>query len=295
MNNYDLRKIWCWNNGEFKSLSQATVSIMDRGFLFGDGVYEVIPCYNRLPFLFSEHIERLYSSLEKIHLKIGYSKSDISEICSQVLDRNSDYSDQYIYIQATRGSQPFRNPLFPPSPTPNVIVWSYPWEKPQKPSTATQGITLITLEESRWKYCEIKSINLLPNILARNYAIENNADDVVFFNQGSMVECTSSNIFCIKNDQLITSPNNPSMLPGITRSFIMTLAKSTGLKICERDDISREDLLSSDEVFISSSLKEIERVSIINDTSLPVISNSWSVKMQNKFQEVYKEYCGFTV
>lgn len=282
---------WCWNCGEMQSISEARVSVLDRGFLFGDGVYEVIPCYYGMPFLLSRHLQRLFSSLKKINIAIQYDAQEIADICSQVVSKNGAGKDQYIYIQITRGYEQQRNVLYPKTYSPTIIIWSYPWDR----KTQQKTVRLITHEDIRWKYCEIKSVNLLGNIIARNYAESVGADEVIFFRDDVLIECSASNIFLIKDGHLITSKNSTSMLPGITRSFIISLANKISLPVIQRGDISKEELLSCEEVFISSSLKEITKASHIDGSPLPTDTADWTKKIQTEFLTTITDHCGFAL
>ena len=236
---------WCWNNGSYQDRLSATVSIMDRGFLFGDGVYEVIPCYDGRPFLFGQHLQRLNRSLAAINLALPVSPAELSAICQEVLRRNSAHAQQYLYLQITRGASESRAHCSVDATAPHLVVWSYPWQRPS--GALPDTVSLISIPDVRWGRCDIKSINLLANVIARDAAHAAGCDEALFVRDGVAVECSASNIFAITAGKLYTTPPSPSILPGITRQHILGLAKKINLPSVEKENITLEDYYAADE------------------------------------------------
>jgi D-alanine transaminase len=249
-------------NGSYLPMEDACVSVMDRGFLFGDGVYEVIPAYGGKLFRLSHHLHRLQNSLDGIRLANPLSTSAWQEVLSGVLERNREQTDtnndQSVYLQVTRGSAAKRDHSFPDRITPTVFVFSNPVAKPD-PASTTQGVAAITLDDSRWQYCAIKAVTLLPNVLLRQQAADRNAVEALLIRNGLVIEGSASNVFIIRDGTILTPPKGDQMLPGITRDLVLELAEQHALPYRETD-ISEDTLRQADEVWITSSTKEIAPV-----------------------------------
>lgn len=243
-------------NGEFMPQEQARISPLDRGFLFGDGVYEVIPVYKGECFLLPEHFVRLDNSLEAIHLKSPLSRADLTQIFDRLIQENGP--DQTIYLQITRGPAEKRTHQFPAQITPTVFVMSG-----AAVNVKRQGIIAITAPDIRWKFCNIKSLNLLPNVLHRQRAEEEGAEEAILIRDGLVTEGCLSNIFIVKDGVLITHPNEPGILPGITRQLLLNLAKQNKIPCLERE-ITEHELFDADEVWSTSVGKEVTSVIEIN-------------------------------
>jgi len=239
---------------------------MDRGFLFGDGVYEVIPAYGGKLFRLSHHLQRLQNSLDGIRLDNPLSDSAWQEILAEVLERNREQTgtgnDQSVYLQVTRGSAAKRDHGFPDRVTPTVFVSSNPMAEPD-PVIATQGIAAITLDDIRWQYCDIKAITLLPNVLLRQQATEHNAAEALLVRNGLVIEGSASNVFVIRDGTILTPPKGKQMLPGITRDLILELAEQHALPYRETD-IDENSLQQADEIWVTSSTREIVPVTRLN-------------------------------
>ena len=242
-------------NGQFVSQDKALVSIKDRGFQLGDGIYEVIRCYKGRAFSLNEHIDRLLKSAEAIRLELPYSRNDLIEYVKELLVGVTwDYAD--IYIQATRGVAP-RTHEFPAAKVnPTVVMYvSQSHGVPER--TREKGITAIIVPDTRGTICNIKSINILPNVLAKQAAVEAGADEALFEREGvGVVEGASSNIFAVQEGVLSTGPLSPYTLPGVTRDCVLQLARSQGLPT-ELRFHSRKELIAASEVFITSTSKEV--------------------------------------
>jgi len=253
-------------NGSYLPVEDATVSVMDRGFLFGDGVYEVIPAYGGKLFRLSHHLHRLQNSLDGIRLINPLSDSTWQEILNEVLERNREQtgtgSDQSVYLQVTRGSAAIRDHSFPDKTKATVFVFSNAIAEPE-PVGTTQGVAAITLDDIRWQYCAIKAITLLPNVLLRQQAVDRNAVEALLILNGLVIEGSASNVFVIKDGTILTPPKGEQMLPGITRDLVLELAEQHALPYCETD-IREDDLWQADEIWITSSTKEIVPVTMLN-------------------------------
>ncbi len=239
-------------NGKYLPADEACVPVLDRGFIFGDGVYEVIPVYARRPFRLEPHLQRLENSLQAVRIDNPFDRAGWQDIIDTLIERN-DGEDQSIYLQVTRGIAA-RDHKFP-SATPTVFVMSNPLVAPAAEKTA-KGVEAITLEDIRWQYCNIKSIALLPNILLRQQAVEQGAAEAILLRDGKVTEGAASNVFVVVDDTIVTPPKSRCILPGITRDLVVELAHDHGLP-CEERDISETELRNASEIWLTSSTKEI--------------------------------------
>ena len=253
-------------NGSYLPMEEACVSVMDRGFLFGDGVYEVIPAYGGKLFRLSHHLHRLQNSLDGIRLSNPLSIGAWQKILNEVLEHNREQTgvsnDQSVYLQVTRGSAAKRDHSFPDRITPTVFVFSNPIAEPDPVST-TQGIAAITLDDIRWQYCDIKAITLLPNVLLRQQAADSNAAEALLIRNGLVIEGSASNVFVIRDGAILTPPKGEQMLPGVTRDLVLELAEQHALP-CHETDISEDTLRQADEVWVTSSTREIVPVTSLD-------------------------------
>ena len=236
-------------NGDYLPLSEAKISVLDRGFLFGDGVYEVIPVYSGKPLRLEAHLKRLTNSLEGIRIAPPLTGAKCEEIIARLLDGTED---QYVYLQITRGVSPKRDHAFPKEPvSPTIFAMCNPIAPlPQG------GVSAITVEDTRWHRCDIKAITLLANILGRQDAVEQSAAEAILIRDGNAVEGAASNLFIVKHETVITPPKSPEILPGITRDLVLELAAKLGIETAERP-ISETELRSADEIWLTSSTREI--------------------------------------
>lgn len=250
--------ITAYLNGDYLPLTDAKISVMDRGFLFGDAVYEVIPVYEGRLFRLDEHLARLANSLTGIRLSQVFNDSLYRDICQELVTRNGG-GNQSVYLQITRGVAETRDPLFPAQITPTVFGFSKPYTiAPVVP------IKAITLPDIRWQLCYLKATTLLANILQRQQAKDQDAQEAILIHAGHAIECTSSNLFMVKAGTLVTPPANPRMLGGITRELLLELARQQQLPVLEKA-IPESELAKADEIWICSSLREIQPVIELND------------------------------
>ncbi|GBE07911.1 MAG TPA: D-amino acid aminotransferase [Gammaproteobacteria bacterium] len=239
-------------NGKYLPATDASVSIFDRGFIFGDGVYEVIPVYGGRLFRLQQHLDRLRYSLGEIRLPAPLSDEAITLMFEHLLNDRID--DASIYLQITRGSAP-RNHAFPDNITPTVLAYVQDLDYPNQ-AYREAGIHAVSFPDQRWQRCDIKSVSLLANVLARQFAHEHDAAEAVLFRDCKLTEGAASTLFVVLNGQLLTPSSGHSILPGITRDLVLELACNHGLQ-CQQTDISEKQVKQADELWLSSSTKEI--------------------------------------
>jgi len=244
-------------NGRFVERDQACLPITDRGLLFGDSVYEVIPAFGGAPFRAEQHLARLDRSLRSIRMRNPHSIQEWFGILDQLC---SDFpsQDHSIYLQVTRGSYPTRTHKIPDKVEPTVIAFATPMAE-RAPGIANEGIKVITLEDIRWQRCDVKATTLLPNVLAQAEAAEKGAIDAILVRQGQALEGTASNLFIVLEGLLITPPDSEKILPGVTRDLVLELARDANIPYAQAS-ISEEDLKKATEIWLTSSTREISPV-----------------------------------
>lgn len=248
-------------NGEYLPAEAAQVSVLDRGFLLGDGVYEVIPVYNGLPFRLTEHLQRLQRSLNGVRMGNPHTDEGWGEIISRLVKDNGG-GDQAVYLQVTRGVAP-RDHVFPEGVEPTAFVMTNPI-KPLPEWFKKDGIKAITVEDIRWAQCDIKAITLLPNSLLRQKAQDVGAQEALLIRDGYMTEGSASNSYAVIDGVIFTAPKDEKVLPGITRDLVLELAQSAGIPYRE-EAVSAEQLQRADEIWISSSTRELLPVTTLDD------------------------------
>jgi D-alanine transaminase len=237
-------------NGHYMPLNEAKVSVLDRGFLFGDGVYEVIPSYSGNLFHFQDHLQRLENSLAGIRLTNPHSREQWLNILIPLLDPQFD---QYIYLQVTRGVATKRDHAFPD----NVPATVFAMCSNIAPFAGlNNGIKAISLDDSRWQFCNIKAITLLANVLHRQEAIDNDCAEALLVKEGYVVEGAASNVFAVFDGVIITPAKSNSILPGITRDVILDIAHKNDMP-CREDNISFTAIQAASEIWVTSSTREI--------------------------------------
>ena len=252
-------------NGAFMAPADATISPMDRGFLFADGIYEVIPAYNGVLLRFEEHLIRLERSLAEVDIRNPHSRAQWRERCEQLLRANGG-GNLSVYLQVTRGAAEKRDHAFPsPAVTPTVFMMTNPIAIPaaDSPETAV-GARAITLDDIRWARCDIKSVSLLPNSLLRQQAVAAGASEAILLRDGFVTEGSASNVFIAKAGTIATPPKSHAILGGITRDLVVELCHQHGLALEERE-ITEMQLRQADEIWITSSTKEVVPVIQLNN------------------------------
>lgn len=255
-------------NGQLLPIEEVKVPALDRGFLFGDGVYEVIPVYAGRLFRFKQHIARLENSLQGIRLPMKQTLQDWANICHQLIEQNS-LNNASIYLQITRGAYPERNHDFPTNPNPTIfaMITALPEVQAVPSDKDLQGISVITAQDIRWQRCDIKAITLLANCMLKQQALECGANDTILVRGGVAFEATSSNLFIVRDGVIITPPLSEHLLPGITRDFLLWLAEQHGI-LTEQRLIPEHELLQADEIWLTSSTKEIRPVTRLNNVTI---------------------------
>jgi D-alanine transaminase len=248
-------------NGRYLPIEDAHISVLDRGFLFGDGVYEVIPAYRGRLFEFEAHMARLDNSLAAVRIGNPYTLEEWRGILAPLLE---DGTDQYVYLQITRGAAPKRDHLFPDNVAPTVFAMSSPiLSYPAREA----GIKAVCLEDSRWQNCHVKAITLLANVLLRQEASAQGGAEAILIKNGFVTEGSSSNVFAVLDGTLITPPLSRDILPGITREVILKIAEANAISYREQP-LSIDDLKQADEIWIVSSIREIVPVVELDDKTV---------------------------
>ncbi|PKG24942.1 D-amino-acid transaminase [Niallia nealsonii] len=276
-------------NGEFIPREEAKVDIEDRGYQFGDGIYEVIRVYNGKMFTATQHLERLQTSGEKININITYTVQNLTVLLEELIHRNSLHTG-IIYMQFTRGESP-RNHAYPIETVPPTFV-AYTKELERPVTSLENGVSSITVEDIRWSRCDIKSLNLLGNVMAKQKAVEADCYESIQYRELTVTEGSSSNIWIVKDEVVQTHEANSFILNGITRRKIVDVCQRREITIKEKA-FSIEELIDADEVFLSSTTAEVMPIVAINN--VPVGSGEVGIitrKLQNYFKEEIFVECG---
>ena len=251
----------CYLNGEFLPIDEARVSPLDRGFLFGDGAYELIPVYSRRPFRRDEHLNRLQQTLDGIRLPNPLAQGQWVAVVNRLI-ADAPEADQSIYLQVTRGADTKRDHAFPKDVAPTVFAFSAPLVTTQQ-AVREKGIACLTVVDSRWLHCNLKVLALLPNVLLRQQAIDEGCVEAILLRDGVLTEGAASNIFVCKDGVLLAPPKDHRMLPGITYDVVLELAARHGMPHVVRE-ISAGELKAADEVWMTSSTKEVLPVTTLD-------------------------------
>ncbi len=247
-------------NGKFTTKSNAQISIMDRGFLFGDGVYELIPVFNKKIFLLDKHLNRLKTSLNLIGMKtIDGLEKVIEKLISNNTKRNF-----FIYLHVTRGEQTHRNHVYPQSIEPTVLIMCEEYPSYNQ-SQINNGFSACIKEDFRWLKSNIKSISLLGNVLLKNYAVNNNFYETLLIRNNKLTEGSASNVFIVKDKVIYTPKLSNELLPGVTRDLLIDLLNNQDMEVIE-SDITVDELLLSDEIWCSSSTNAVVPIVKVDDT-----------------------------
>ncbi|HYP68179.1 MAG TPA: D-amino acid aminotransferase [Thiobacillaceae bacterium] len=251
-------------NGSWMPSHEARISVLDRGFLFGDGVYELIPVYARKAFRLEEHLRRLRHSLDGIRLPNPHSDSQWTQLIQELVAAHP-FGNQSVYLQITRGAAP-RDHAFPKGTPPTVLLMSNPLNDPP-PELIENGVSAITGPDIRWGRCDLKTINLLPNVLATQAAAEQACVETVMFRDGVLTEGAASNIFVVKDGVVLAPAKDHRVLPGITYDVVLELAAENGIS-SKVGDIAISEVRLADELWLTSSSREVQ--AIVNLDSKPV-------------------------
>jgi len=250
-----------WINGEIIPMAEARISVEDRGYQFADGVYEVIRIYNGRTFTLTEHLERLKRSAEAIRIGVPLAIDTLGAEIRKLIDA-SGVREGMIYLQLTRGTCA-RNHLIPDQCKPTLLFYARALP-PVAPPGQGEGARLLAVADERWKRCWIKSIALLPNVLAKSEAIAAGYDEAAFVENGIVTECAASNIFAVIDGKLVTHPVGSKVLPGITRAILLDCAANLEIEVDERP-LREEEMTRAAELFITSTTREVSWVARWND------------------------------
>jgi D-alanine transaminase len=254
----------CYLNGEFLPLSQARVPVLDRGFIFGDGVYEVVPVYARRLFRFDEHLARLGRSLKKVRIQNPLDREGWLQRSRRLiaeLHEKTGAADQLVYIQVTRGVAP-RDHVMPEGITPTVFMMCNPM-KPPAPEQRHHGVSCVTARDFRWEHADIKSTSLLGNVMSRQISADQGAAETIMFRDGWLTEASASNVWIVHEGALLGPPKSEHVLEGIRVELLRELCEECGIAYNLRP-IAEADVASADEVLLSSATKEVLPVTRID-------------------------------
>ena len=247
-------------NGRLLPLDQISISPLDRGFIFGDGVYEVIPVYGGMPLHAREHFERLQRSMDEIQLKNPRTVHEWIRATAELLAHHP--GNQAVYIQVTRGAPQKRDHVIPKDLVPTVFMMSNPLASPSK-EAIENGVACVSSRDFRWEKCHVKSTSLLGNVLARQISVEAGATETVLFRDGMLTEASSSNVFIVKNGVVAAPPRDHLILLGITYELAAKLAREGAVKL-EIRPITEAEVRSADEIWLTSSTKEVLAVTTLD-------------------------------
>jgi D-alanine transaminase len=270
-------------NGDFLPEGDACVSVLDRGFIFGDGVYEVIPAYGKRPFRLQGHLERLQNSLDGVRINNPHTADEWQYLIQKIIDANEG-EDQSVYMQITRGAAK-RDHAFPSNAKPTVLIMSNPLSSANA-ELLKSGVAAITTEDIRWIYCHIKAICLLPNVLLRQKAIDAQSAEAILIRDGLATEGAASNLFIVHDGIIRTPPKGPLLLPGITRDLVLELAEENHIPY-EEANILEADLGRAEEIWLTSSTKEILPVTQLNGQP---VGNGKPGPLWERMYGLYQQY-----
>ena len=270
-------------NGQFLPLDQAFVPVLDRGFIFGDGVYEVIPVYARQAFRLEGHLQRLQNSLDGIRLGNPHDNATWTQLIDNLVAQNPT-EDQYVYLHITRGVAK-RDHAFPKDAVPTVFMLSNPLTLPPL-AQIEAGIAAVSAADNRWDRCDIKSIALLANVLLRQLAVEQDATETILFRDGILTEGAASNIFAVENGVMLAPPKNNQMLPGITYDLILELAAENGIPF-QIGEFNEARIRAADELWLTSSTKEVLPITLLDGKP---VGNGQPGEMFKHMYALYQDY-----
>ena len=260
--------MWVYLNGEILEAEKAKISPLDRSFTFGDGVYEVIPSYNKELFLFDEHLERFKSSLNKTFIPIPSEIYNLKGILQELHTKNN-FLNQSFYIQISRGVQDIRNHQAATDIVPSVFITSQDLEiNPYRENSNREGLKVRLEDDIRWQRCDIKTTALMGNILSMHDPSSDKVDEIILSKDGLITEGSKSNIFFVKHGNVYTPSLNNNILPGITREFVIKLLRDNNISVFE-EDIPVISIHEFDEVWLTSSTKEIQPIASIDSFRIP--------------------------
>jgi D-alanine transaminase len=271
----------CFLNGNYLDVKDAKISVLDRGFIFGDSVYEVLTSQDGAIFGLNDHLNRLEKNLSEVMIPIPMSRDGWREVLAKLISIHEKVNLS-LYIQVSRGVAP-RMHAFPQGVKPTVFVMCQPYVGDHE----FRRVTCVTLEDNRWGRCDIKTTSLLPNLLLKNAAIEKGTYEAILVRDGYVTEGASSNIFIVKDSHVFTpSTNDRTILPGVTRKLICDVVKSVGIQCTERE-VRRDELLCADEIWLTSSTSDIVAVNILDQM---LVGNDSAYPLGRRIHKAFKDY-----
>jgi D-alanine transaminase len=271
-------------NGEYLPLSEAKISVLDRGFIYGDGVYELVPVYGREPFRMPQHLARLQRSLDGIRLANPHTPAEWEAIIRKLVSLQP-WDDQGVYFQVTRGVAK-RDHAFPQDVPPTIFMMSNPLPTPSR-EQVERGVAVVTAEDNRWQRCDLKTISLVGNVLMRQLAADAGALETVMFRNGYLTEASASNVLCVIGGTIVAPPKDNLILPGITYDAALEFARDAGLPMAVRP-VPRAEALAADELWLSSSTKEVLAITTVDGRPVgdgkpgPVFRRIWQIYQDRK-------------
>jgi D-alanine transaminase len=247
-------------NNRFLPLEDAKISVLDRGFIYGDGVYELVPVYRREPFRLPQHLRRLQRSLDGIRLENPHTDAQWEAIIRELIAAQP-FDDQGVYFQVTRGVAK-RDHAFPVGVAPTVFMMSNPLATPSR-EQVERGVAAVTAEDNRWKRCDLKTISLLGNVLMRQLAADAGAVETVMFRDGYLTEASASNVLVVIGGTIVAPPKDNMILPGVTYDAAFEFAGEAGLPFDIRP-VTKDEALRADEMWLTSSTKEVLAITTLD-------------------------------
>ncbi|HUQ26185.1 MAG TPA: D-amino acid aminotransferase [Burkholderiales bacterium] len=270
-------------NGELLPIEEAKVPVLDRGFIFGDGVYELVPVYSRVAFRLDEHLARLERSLGEVKIRNPYSRQRWREIVYQLVDAQP-FEDQGIYFQVTRGVAK-RDHSFPRDAQPTVFMMSNPLVNPPRAQVDAGGAA-VSAQDNRWLRCDIKSISLIGNVLLRQLSAEAGSAETILFRDGKLTEASASNVFVVRRGVIVSPPKSSLILPGITYDVVAELAHANAMPM-EFREVAESEVRSADEIWVTSSSKEVLAIVALDGRT---IGDGKPGPVFRRMYELYQEF-----
>jgi D-alanine transaminase len=270
-------------NGKFVPIDEARVSVLDRGFIFGDGVYELVPVYSRVPFRLDEHLARLERSLAEARIRNPHSRAQWRKFSYQLIDAQL-FDDQGVYFQVTRGVAQ-RDHAFPKNAEPTVFMMSNPLVNPPQPQVEA-GAAAVSAHDNRWLRCDIKSISLIGNVLLRQLSAEADAAETILFRDGRLTEASASNVFIVARGLILSPPKSSLILPGITYDVVAELARANDMPL-EFRDVTEAEVRAADEIWVTSSSKEVLAIVSLDGRK---VGEGWPGPVFRRMYALYQEF-----
>ncbi|MEO6929586.1 MAG: D-amino acid aminotransferase [Casimicrobiaceae bacterium] len=271
-------------NGDFLPAPEAKISVLDRGFIYGDGVYEVVPVYARQPFRMAPHLRRLQHSLDGIRLANPLTDAQWTTLIGEMIGRQP-FDDQAVYFQVTRGVAK-RDHAFPAGTAPTVFMMSNPLSVPSA-EQVRHGVAVVTAEDNRWQRCDLKTTSLVGNVLMRQLAVDAGAVETMMFREGFLTEASASNVLAVIDGVIIAPPKDNHILPGITYDAVIEFARAGGLRL-EVREVSRAQAFAASELWLSSSTKEVLAITTVDGKPFaggapgPLFRRMWELFQSHK-------------